>query len=37
MLSQQYSPAMGTLRENIEKFIVCTFVTPISFEEELLP
>ena len=36
MFPQQYFPASTvTLREKIEKLIVCRFVTPLSFEEEL--
>ena len=38
MLLQQYSLAsIDTLREKIEKLIVCRFASPFSFEEELLP
>ena len=38
MFPQQYSPASrGTLREKIEKLVVYRFVSPLSFEEGLLP
>ena len=38
MFPQQYSPAFrGTLREKIEKLIVCRFASILSFEEGLLP
>ena len=38
MFPQKYSPAfIVTSREKIEKHIVCKFVSPLCFEEELLP